>query len=240
MAELERELLALGRELDYPPTPDVAGAVSGRLARTRAPRGWWVRRRAVALAFVVLAAALAGVLAVPQARTAVLEWLGLRGVAVKRVETLPPSRAAGLELGQLVRIERAQRFVPYRIQLPDTERGEPDRVYLNFRVAGGQVALLLTDGGKRVLFIQFRGSHVAEKLVGPQTTLERLTVDGAPALWISGRPHSFIYREPGGNVAAEEFRLAGNVLLWERDGLTFRLEGPLTKERALEIARSVD
>jgi hypothetical protein len=35
-------------------------------------------------------------------------------------------------------------------------------------------------------------------------------------------------------------RLAGNVLVWERDGLTYRLEGAtLTKERALELARQI-
>ncbi len=32
MPELERLLSGLGRELDYPPTPDLAGAVARRLA----------------------------------------------------------------------------------------------------------------------------------------------------------------------------------------------------------------
>ena len=32
MPELERLLTGLGRELDYPPTPDLAGAVARRLA----------------------------------------------------------------------------------------------------------------------------------------------------------------------------------------------------------------
>ena len=36
MAELERRLLALGRELDYPPEPDIAAAVHERLATDRA------------------------------------------------------------------------------------------------------------------------------------------------------------------------------------------------------------
>ena len=35
------------------------------------------------------------------------------------------------------------------------------------------------------------------------------------------------------------FRLAANVLLWEQDGLTLRLEGAFSKEQALLIAESV-
>ena len=239
MAELERELLALGRELEYPPTPELAPAVRRRLAEARAPRAWWEKRRALVLALAVLAVALAGVLAVPQARTAVLEWLGLRGVTVKRVETLPPARATDLDLGELVSLERARRFVPYRIRLPETDGGEPDRVYLNVRVAGGQVGVVLRNDGKRVLFAQFRGTHVAEKLVAPETTVEPVRVDGARGVWISGRPHAFLYREPGGEVVADEFRLAGNVLLWERDGITYRLESALDHDQAVPIAASL-
>ena len=237
MAELERELRELGRELDFPPTPDLAGAVRRRLTDVPAPRRW-PKRRTLVVAFAVLAVAVAGILAVPQARTAVLEWFGLRGVTVKRVETLPPARARGLDLGRLVSLERAQRIVPYRIVLPDTG-GDVERVYLNVSIPGTQVALLLDDHGKRVWFAVFRGAHVAEKLAGPDTTVERVRVGGAPGLWIAGRPHTFLYRNATGEVVADEFRLAGNVLLWERGGLTLRLEGDVTKERALEIAGSV-
>jgi hypothetical protein len=34
-------------------------------------------------------------------------------------------------------------------------------------------------------------------------------------------------------------RLAGNVLVWTRGDLTLRLEGNLTRQRALELARSI-
>ena len=42
--------------------------------------------------------------------------------------------------------------------------------------------------------------------------------------------------------ASEPFglpRVSGNVVLWEQDGLTLRLEGRFTKEQALELGRSV-
>ena len=56
-------------------------------------------------------------------------------------------------------------------------------------------------------------------------------MDGQPGIWVEGE-----------HVVSELFglpRLSGNVLLWEQDGLTLRLEGRLTKEQALELARSV-
>ncbi len=40
-----------------------------------------------------------------------------------------------------------------------------------------------------------------------------------------------------GNPVEESARLARNVLVWEEDGIAFRLEGDFTKEEALELAR---
>ena len=97
MNELERRLTVLGAEIAFPPEPDVAGPVVGRLAeRARRPFPW----RRVALALAVLAVAVGAAFAVPQARTTILRWFHLRGVTVERVETLPPaverSKAGGL------------------------------------------------------------------------------------------------------------------------------------------------
>ena len=46
------------------------------------------------LAFAVLAVAVGAAMAVPQARTAILEFFRLRGATVERVETLPRVRRA--------------------------------------------------------------------------------------------------------------------------------------------------
>ncbi len=43
-----------------------------------------------------------------------------------------------------------------------------------------------------------------------------------------------VYRDREGMVR-EEPRTAGNVLLWDRGGVTYRLEGAATQRRALEI-----
>ena len=41
-----------------------------------------------------------------------------------------------------------------------------------------------------------------------------------------------------GNPQAETLRLAGNTLLWEQDGVTFRLEAQVSRDDALRIAAS--
>ena len=43
-------------------------------------------------------------------------------------------------------------------------------------------------------------------------------------------------RDQSGRQSDERFRLASNVLLWEQDGLTLRIEGAISKEQALRIA----
>jgi hypothetical protein len=58
-------------------------------------------------------------------------------------------------------------------------------------------------------------------------------------MWIRGAPHVVMFRTRSGRVQDFTTRLAGNVLVWTRGDLTLRLEGELTKKRALELARSI-
>ena len=53
-----------------------------------------------------------------------------------------------------------------------------------------------------------------------------------------GAPHVVMFQTRSGRVQEFTTRLAGNVLVWTRGDLTLRLEGELTKERALQLARA--
>jgi hypothetical protein len=44
---------------------------------------------------------------------------------------------------------------------------------------------------------------------------------------------------PNGTPVTETARLARDVLVWEEDGRTVRIEGELTREEALELAESL-
>jgi hypothetical protein len=243
--ELERELRGLGLALDFPPTPDLATAVRRRLAAER-PRRAFPLRRAAVLSFAVLAVAVGAVMAVPQARTAVLEWLGLRGVSIERTATQPqaPERPADLGLGERVSLEEADEAVPFRVRRSD-ELGEPDEIFLGSRTPAGEVAFVYRDedGDVRALFMQFRGSLVHElidKSAGPRTTIEALRINGELGFWIAGEPHEFVYVDENGQPAFDTLRLATNTLVWEAGRETLRLEGEFTKREALRIAESLE
>jgi hypothetical protein len=223
MPELDVALRELGRHVEFPPTPDIASAIRGHFER---PRSW--RRPAIALA--VLVVAIGAVLAVPPARTAVLDWLGLRGVSIVRVDELPPTQASGpLDLGRRITLHEA----PLWTLVPDDE---PDSVF----VKDGTVSLLWgTPDRVRLLLTEFRGEAFIEKLIEPDVQVEPVSVNGRAGAWLE-QPHVVMFKDPSGRVRDNSGRLAGKTLLWEHGEVTLRLEGDLSKEEALRIARSAD
>jgi hypothetical protein len=238
MPELERNLVALGVELEFPPTPDLAEAVARRLAE--GPR----RRLAphpVFAAAALLAAALAAALAIPPARSAILRFFHLQGVTIERVGSLPRvPQGADLQLGNLLPTEEAQRHVDFEIVLPGFER-KPRSLYVQeLDPPGGQVSLIFRSrNGARVLLTEFRGTtRFIQKSAGPGTRIEPVEVAGEPGFWLEGARH-VITVDVRGQPLDQRVRLAGNVLVWERRGLTLRLEGRLSKSEALDIARSI-
>ena len=89
----EARVQDMAKGLPYPPTPDIAGAVRRRLAAPPAPSSFLSRSpRWVAVAVLVLLI-LVGLLAVPQVRAAVVEWLQLGAVRIFLVEPTPTATA---------------------------------------------------------------------------------------------------------------------------------------------------
>jgi hypothetical protein len=163
--DLERALADLAAALEFPPTPDLAAAVTARLgaapAAAPAPpspaaraRRWlaglagWRRLAAAGLAVVLLAAAV--LVASPGTREAVARRLGLRGIGVElggppppTVTTTPGGRLE-LGLGDRVTLEEARRRVAWPVLVPAAAGlGRPDAVYVNQAVpSGGRVDLV--------------------------------------------------------------------------------------------------
>ncbi len=230
MNELEQRLRGLGQELEYLPEPDVAPAVLARLDRRPFP---W---RPVAVAFAVVAVAIAAAFAVPQARTTILKWFHLRGATVERVETLPPaverSQAGGL--GRPLSRDEAKRAVGFELALPPGER--PTRVYV---LDDALATVVLRAYGRALLLSEYRAANfnLLKKSAGGSTLIESVRVNGEPGLWLEGGPHTLTYFDRHGEFHQRTVVIHGNVLLWIRGQLTLRLEGPLTKAQALHIAR---
>ena len=229
MTELERELRGLAAAIVFPETPEIAANL--RLAprtQRRSRRSW---RTAVVVVAVVLAVAIAAGLAVPQARTSILHWLGIGEIRIEFVDRLPEVRpGAPLELGTAIDPADAP-FPPLRPAL----LGEPDGTYRS-----GDVVTLLygTPTQVRALVTEIADSGftpmVGKKLALAGTRVEFVPIRGSidPALWISGEPH--VVDLPGGPA-----RLAANTLIWTRGRLTIRLEGAETLQQARAIAESL-
>jgi hypothetical protein len=240
--ELERDLARLGAELRFPDTPPLVAAVTGHLAAEPArPRPRIVLPRAVAIALAALLLLAGGVVAaVPGARNAVLDLLGLRGATVERRPVLPPPARATPDLGRRTPLAELRRSVDFRLLVP-AALGPPDAAYLRRDAPGGE-AVLAYGRGPRLLISEFRGDlhpDYVGKIATQATTVERLRVGPHRALWVAGSPHLFFYRTPSGASRDESLRLAGNVLLVERGRLLVRLEGATSKARAIAIARSL-
>jgi hypothetical protein len=225
LPELERELRALGVIVDLPGERDLVPAVRARLTHRRPLGTWW--RSAAGIAALVLVVAVAATMAVPDARTAVLRFLGITGATVVRVDELPPAAPALPEFGESVGIREAERVVGFRPLLIDGRL--PADVRIN-RFQPFFIVLVYGDPGVRARLTQTVGG-VIEKYAREDQAVDRVEVNGEPGIWVEG---AHVVSEPFGLP-----RLAGSVILWEQAGLTLRLEGRFTKEQALALARSV-
>jgi hypothetical protein len=118
-ADLERDLRALGDELAWPDTPDIAARLElpARARGTRKRR--WLLAAAAAVAVLVPAGAAVG--------DDVLRWLGLASVQVERRPHLPPAVAA--KLGPQVDASEAP-YVPPTLGPPREVRRQGDVITL--------------------------------------------------------------------------------------------------------------
>jgi hypothetical protein len=236
--DLELALAGCGRELAFPATPDLVSAVARRLEAVQRPRR--TRRRMLVLAFALLLAT-AGVAAGVTA--------GLRGLGVVFVHKLPPvTPGAGLGLGLQVQSGEAQKLAGFRVVVPGPPLGHPDAWFVgNIEEArvvtlawGPAKGLPPARHGISVLATETLGSvdpMFFKKLVASGTRVDSITVNGAPGLWISGKPHVIVWSD-GGAFRQQTVRLVGNVILWNHGGLLLRIEGARTLTEARRLARS--
>ena len=161
-----------------------------------------------------------------------------------------PSRDPGpaLGLGSRLSLDEAQALVDFAILLPpDPAIGAPDAVYLS----GRRVALVWAPApglpgtvieGIGLLLIELHArvdEQTIRKLIDAGTSVEPITVDGAPGYWISGEFHRVAYVAPDGSTIDDSVRVAGNTVLWTVGGITYKLEGEFTRNDAIALAETL-
>ena len=236
--DFESRLSHIAREFPYPPTPHVRVGATTRVTRT------W--RVAGAIALLALA-----LLAVPQVRAALIEFIQIGAV---RVNLIPPTAtipaatplATLLDLDGETTLTEAQQRVNFTITLP-AEYGEPDRVFVQDLGAPAVVLVWLDDGGSvRLSLHEIGPGSWAVPPLGKAFDKQSLSkfgyellqitdVGDNPALWVEGERLLI-----ASNGETKSVRLVDSpALIWESFGVTYRLEGDFTLTEMVKIAESL-
>ncbi|MGH2626932.1 MAG: hypothetical protein ACRDHY_09815 [Anaerolineales bacterium] len=233
----EKRVAELAAAFAYPATPDLA-ARSG--AALPAPR--LTRRAAWSYAAALLALLAVGVLAVPQARASVIEFLRVGAIrlilgpatATPVASPIPIVTPTGRALSGRTTLAQARALARFPILLPayPAGLGPPDEVY--FQQVEGQVVVTVwyAGGAPGIALYHITERDFALKAV---EIVEQTTVSGLRALWVRG-PHLAQFQDF--RVGEVQF-VAGNVLIWTQGEVTYRLESQLSLEEAVRIAESL-
>ena len=247
MPDLEQDLTGLSAAIDWPATPRLRIRPPGQ-RRSVFPR--WALAAAASLLLVI-----AALLVYTPTRDAIAGFLNLH-TTVNRVPALPspsPRPGQSLGLGTPTTLAQAQSRLTWQIAVPPA-LGQPDLVYLALPPlgpSGGEVTLVYTNRagvkpsgqtGVSLLVTEARGAVNEQffgKTVGPDATIESVEVNGHKGWWISGAPHTFVFTDANGNPYFDTLRLATNTLIVDDGGTIVRVEGDMTKTRALQLAGSL-
>lgn len=245
----ESRLQAFAKEFNYPSTPPIANAVMDRLhAPTTNPRGGGQFVRA----WIILLALLAGLMFVPPVRAAVLEFIQIGIVRIfpapiitetPTFETPAPTSSSLIPLLEQISgettIEDAQQEIGIPIPLPTypPDLDQPDRVFL--QDAGGWMLIMVwldeqqPDQVQMSLHLIEEGSWTINKF--QPAIIKETSVNDLRAIWTIG-DYPLVMR----NADIQFTRLInGNVLIWEENKITYRLETGLDLAQAIRIAESL-
>lgn len=258
----EKQLRTIANEMNYPPTPDIAGSFTARLHSSTRPR---LISKAGAWSLTILLILLLSLILIPPARAAIIEFIQIGIVRIFPQPTAPsiepimtatpksfapqtatsPSGTSTLiklldGLAGETTLVDAQGKIPYLIQVPTypSGLGKPDRVYVQ-DLNNGKMTVLVwfdpSDPGKVSLSLHFipSGSWAINKM--QPKVIRETQVKNQRAIWVEG-PYPLILK----NGDIEFTRLIeGHVLIWADGDITYRLETNLSMEEAIKIAESL-
>lgn len=257
----EREVAALLRDVasaePWPPTPALAETVRARIERgpmpvaeIRLPRTRPPLLRPLAATLVVVGLALGITLSLSgAARRALADLLGVVGIHVTFDDgpAVTPRPSGSIPLGPPVSRTVASERAGFDVKVPAAIERSPAFHYDASIGASGMVSVVYPRSASRLsevdlLVTQFVAAleeSYVKKVATEGAEVTYVRVRSSDGYWIGGGPHVFFYVDGDGDVRPESVRLAGRVLLWEEDGITYRIEGARSLHEATRIAESL-
>lgn len=262
--EFEKQLREIATGMEYPPTPDIAGFVTTRLRPVPGEGRPRLFSRPFAWSLTLLLILLSSLLLIPPARAAILEFIQIgvvrifprpreslaEAIVTATPDILTPTTATPGGTPSLLipfldqiagetKLANARQEASYPILLPSypMDWGQPNHVYV--QDANGVMTILVWMDAQQpervALSLHFipPGSWAIEK-VHP-LVIEETEVNGQRALWTEG---PYPLRLSNGDIRLTRL-IEGHVLIWEKDGITYRLETELSLEEAIKIAESL-
>jgi hypothetical protein len=245
---LEKRLQQAVKMMVYPPTPDLSGKVRRRIEHRNPPYLLILRAAGFALAILVLA-----VVAIPSSRAVLADYLRVGVVRIlprsSEVSASPVDESGTLnaptdfpnQLRGLVgrtSLDEARMAVKFPILLPSfpPDLGEPEDVYLQTEIP--MVVLVWRDPDDslkvRLSLYEIAFDAVIVSKIEPEI-VEETRVGDSFALWAKG---PYLLQLTNGSYELRRL-VEGHTLVWEMDGITYRLETDLNLEEAIKIAESL-
>lgn len=266
----DERLRELARQFQYPSTPDLTGAVIQRLEAGRKPRVQMRSAWAVASLVILLLAvlfAVPGVRAeiirffqvgvvrifptvptptdnptIPQIPMTATPAALFPVTATPLAGNMPygPAHEVTFEdIAGETSLEAAQARTSFQIRLPvyPADLGAPEQVFLQ---EDGKMVILVWTGPAnpqkaRLSLHEIESGSVLVGKFQPRV-IQETQVSGRYAVWVEG---PYLVQLTNGEI---DFRrtVEGNTLIWEEQGITYRLETDLSLEETVKIAESLE
>ena len=265
-AKLEGYIRRAAADFQYPATPNIAAQERARLV-SRSARRPARFAYALALALIVLAAAM--LVSPLRARVLDWIRIGAVQIFLTQPTTTPtatpPSNTPApadmsmligtatpvplptatpltslLQLDGATTLDHARQQMTYPILLPayPEDLGEPDYVYIQ-RFSTPVAFLVWADdqqlGQVRMSLSQAGSEQAIFEKYDPRSVVDT-QVHGEPAVWVEG---NYVMVMRSGEFTMSRLITQGHVLIWDHEGMTFRLETDEPLEEALRIAESI-
>jgi hypothetical protein len=228
----EKKVQEIAGRVKFPPTPDIAGAVRDRITPNfRRARMTRLAQPVTILLLVIVIV----MLLVPDLRARAFDWLHVG--AVRFVNEAPPTGPTPTwtlyDDDFAVTLAEAQERVAFPIPtVPDL--GTPDAVFF-YQLDVPMVILVWEQPDQLPISLHLIGS--ANRVTKYETEVIPVDFNGRRALWLPS-PHLYEYMPQAHDVVLRV--VYGNVLIWEANDVTYRLEGDLTLDEARDLAASLE